>query len=124
MAVHVGKVLQELFLKTGLKMERFEKGIAYSSKTIYYHFKKEHLNSGILERYESGLKKLGLEVDIWALLSRKSRGLDLFDAARTGQFKEASDVEAMPDASTQRGGDSRTEVAELLRKAAALLERD
>lgn len=78
MSVHVGKVLREVYLATGLKMENFCNGVAFSSKTVYYHFGQEDLNTAILTKYEAGLKSLGYQVDLYEIISRKRRG-DMFE---------------------------------------------
>lgn len=75
--VHVGKVLRELYLALGYSMDRFRSAVLFSQKTIYYHFQQENLNTKTLAAYEAGLKKLGVEVDIWKLISDKRHGMDM-----------------------------------------------
>lgn len=112
MAVHLGQILRELYLDTGLKMERFREGVPYSDKTIYYHFKQAHLNTQILENYEDGLKKLGINVDIWALIARKRKGYTVHESMHTvaGDPPVAYGTPDTP--------------ANLLRRAAELLEQE
>lgn len=129
MPVHVGKVLRELYLSTGLKMERFRDAVTFSNKTIYYHFGQEDLNTAILRRYEAGLKKLGKDIDIWQILAEKSRDES---GAASGNGNASADYEAalhgqhVPSVTAEPEaepyGDENT-VAELLRKAADLLDK-
>lgn len=111
MAVHIGQLLRDLYLNSGLKMERFRDGIPYSDKTIYYHFSKEHLNTEILENYEIGLKKLGIEVDIWSLIARRRKGYTLEEALGASTASE-------PIPTKELGA------VELLRRAADILEKE
>lgn len=73
--VHVGMVLRELYLELGYSMQRFRSAVSFSEKTIYYHFKQENLSTKTLASYEAGLKKLGVDVDIWKLMSDKRHGV-------------------------------------------------
>lgn len=113
MAVHLGQVLRELYLETGLKMERFRDGIPYASKTIYYHFQQTHLNTEILENYEQGLKKLGFPVDIWDLIARKRHGETLERPMHSSTVSEPAAPYGKPDTA-----------ADLLRRAAELLDKE
>lgn len=110
MAVHIGHVLRDLYLNSGLKMDRFRDGVPYSDKTIYYHFSQENLNTKILENYEEGLKKLGIEVDIWGIIARRRKGYS---------FEEAISDSRVSEPQTTR----EPSVAELLRQAATMLEK-
>lgn len=89
-------------------MERFATAVSFSSKTIYYHFGQDHLNTSIIERYEEGLKSLGIEVDIWAIVSRKKHGY-----ATPDSLSIVSEPPATPTRQDQ--------AAEHLRRAAELL---
>jgi hypothetical protein len=113
MPVHVGKVLRELYLSTGLKMERFRVGIPFSDKTIYYHFKKADLNTSILEKYDAGLKKLGFNVNIWDEMAKKSK-------APPEDEEEGENESVVHDPLPRFGADDT--VADLLRRAATLLD--
>lgn len=115
MSVHVGKVLREVYLATGLKMENFCSGVAFSSKTVYYHFGQEDLNTSILGKYEAGLKKLGFDVDLFEVLSRKRRG-DYVELLRKGGSMTVND----PPIAYQRLS-RQDRAAELLQQAAELL---
>lgn len=112
MAVHIGQLLRELYLQSGLKMERFREGVPYSGKTIYYHFGQEHLNTQILENYEEGLKKLGIEIDIWSLIARRRKGYTFEEALASTSLVSEPGPAHPPTA------------AELLRLAAAALEKE
>lgn len=125
MPVNVGKVLRELYLSTGLKMERFREAVTFSNKTIYYHFRQKDLNTAILRRYEAGLKKLGKDVDIWQLLADKSREDEkpVRDVGNT-DYGEAMQDEPQTTTAEPVPDQYRDEVsvADLLRKAAYLLD--
>lgn len=112
-AWHVGKVLRELYLSTGFKMEHFAAGVAYDEKTIYYHFGKEKLSTGILEKYEDGLKKLGVDIDIYAHISRKRKGYDVSEPSLRMVAEEVPPYLRTPPS-----------VADLLRQAADQLEKE
>jgi len=115
MEVHIGKLLRELYLATGVKMERFASALNHSPKTIYYHFGQEHLNTAILEAYEVGLKSLGREVDIWDMISRKRKGYDVLPADDPWVASDpAAQYKRLPPPS----------VADLLRQAADQLEKE
>lgn len=110
MGVHVGKVLRDLYVSSGLKMGHFTTGVPYSSKTIYYHFGQEHLSTETIENYEAGLRKLGIEVDIFGMISaqRRHEAISVGDpAVRYGRPDDDPRIH---------------EVAELLRQAAEKLE--
>lgn len=110
--VHLGKVLRELYLKSGLKMDRFRLAVDFSAKTIYYHFGQEDLHTSILDRYEDGLRSLGMDVDLWELIARRRRAV-------RGEADPAGSVVAEP---VEPYGHPAS-VADLLRRAAALLEQ-
>lgn len=117
MIVHVGKVLRELYLNTGLKMGPFQKGVNFSSKTIYYHFKQADLNTAILDQYETGLRGMGINVDIWGLIAERRR-----------QARGEAEPDPVPGvvdvvAEEVTGYGHPATVAELLRQAADLLEQ-
>lgn len=117
MAVHIGKVLRDIYLGTGLKMEKFREGVPFSDKTIYYHFGQEHLNTQILEKYEEGLKKLGIYIDIWDLITRRRKGYSFEEAMNSPMVAEEP-------AAYARSIKPEPSVADLLRQAAAQLERE
>jgi hypothetical protein len=128
MSVHVGKILRELYLSTGLKMERFRDAVSFSNKTIYYHFGQEDLNTAILRRYEAGLNKLGMDVNIWQLLADKSHSeVEVMPPKNPGAVKNGQLARPEPPSITAEPGpdsyDHEHSVAELLRKAADLLEK-
>lgn len=110
--VHIGKLLRELYLGTGLKMERFTEAVDYADKTIYYHFKQEQLNTGILDQYEAGLRKLGFPVDIWELICMRRKG-----GSGTELLREPPPA---PYGEPEQGESS----VELLRRAADALEKE
>lgn len=113
--MHIGKVLRELYLASGLKMARFASIMHHSPKTIYYHFSQEHLNTAILDTYEEGLREMGNPVDLWELISRRRRG----------EHVEPKDVSVVSDPVPAYGKPRPTEqesVADLLRRAARLLD--
>lgn len=115
----VGNVLKALYEWTGLKMSAFTKGVPYSSKTIYYHFAQDNLNTSILEKYERGLKKLGYEVDVFELITRARRGEEVQEVLDTmGQFQEPA-----PRYGAPRGDDPLEAAAQALREGADLLDR-
>lgn len=117
MAVHIGMVLRELYLATGLKMERFRDGVPFSDKTIYYHFGQADLNTSILQKYEDGLKKLGFTVDIWDVISRKRRGENITQLL-------GGDVWHVQEPGTPYGRRTdQQQAADLLRQAADLLSK-
>lgn len=117
MAVHVGMVLRELYLATGLKMERFRDGVPFSDKTIYYHFGQTDLNTSILQKYEEGLKKLGFTVDIWDMISRKRRGENITQLLSNDPWTVKEPAAPYGQRSSQE------QAADLLRKAADLLSQ-
>lgn len=114
MAVHIGQVLRDIYLGTGLKMDKFREGVPYSDKTIYYHFGQSHLNTQILENYEAGLKKLGIRIDIWDVITRRRKGYS---------FEEAMHPTTVDPSVSYVQEPSGPSVADLLRQAAAQLEK-
>lgn len=112
MAIGIGTILRDLYLNSGFKMDFFSAEIGFSEKTVYYHFKQDHLSTHILEKYEVGLKKLGKDLDIWAHIARRKKGYS-FEEASSGTTRVSEPVQA-PERSA----------AELLRLAAAALEKE
>ena len=106
-AVHVGNLLKELYEQSGLKREAFADRVHYAVKTLDYHFSQEDLNTAILKKYAEGLG-----VDLFGLISRKDRG------SAYGE-NNAQSVTSEPFAQDPR----MNEAADLLRKAAQVLER-
>lgn len=80
--ITIGKVLRDLYLATGRKMEVFSDAVAFDAKTCYYHFKKKDLNTSILEKYEDGLRKLGYHIDVFEVVSRMRRGESIEQAMK------------------------------------------
>jgi hypothetical protein len=117
MSVHIGKLLRELYLASGIKMARFAAAMNASNKTIYYHFGQADLHTSILETYEHGLKDLGFEVDIWEMIYRKRRGEEITPASLR---KNSTLVVSEPSVAYHN---DQVKAAELLRQAADLLSK-
>lgn len=113
MDVHIGKLLRELYLSSGLKMERFAAALNHSPKSIYYHFGQEHLNTAILQTYEEGLKSLGINVDIWEMVTTRRRGYPLAEGRDKGDVEDPEEEYQV-----------KVTASDLLRQAAALLDKE
>lgn len=112
--MHIGKVLRELYLDSGLKMARFAALVNMSEKTIYYHFQQAHINTSIIDAYEAALRKAGRPVDIWALITERRKG-------RHPALPGASTT-AEPPAEYKATPPPAESVADLLRRAARLID--
>lgn len=117
--VHIGRLLRELYLSTGLKMSAFTEGVPYSPKTIYYHFGQEHLNTSILEAYEQGLATLGIPADVFGMIAAARRGEG---TASYAQEQRPAQVAKEPDPEHLTQGQAMLRAAAMLRRTAAILE--
>lgn len=128
MAVHVGRLLQQLHAWSGLRVDRFAELASYDVKTVYYHFGRPSLSTGIIDRYEAGFRKAGWDVDIYGMLSRMARGLPPIPAsnAPTPTLPDPSDASVASEPNTgyvsrKAKADVDQQLASLLAQAAELL---